>query len=87
MRDEVTSKRKPRSGCGDFSLRFGTRHACFPGLKALLTMAGHIGGMANMDTLKASEIADIDGQNLPDAMDIHACCQSGVMDLYALNVM
>ena len=40
-----------------------------------------------METLKASEIADIHSQNLPDAVDIHACRQSGVVDLYTLNIV
>ena len=43
--------------------------------------------MANLETFKAPEIADIDGQNLPDAMDIHACRQSSVVDLYTLNIV
>ncbi len=40
-----------------------------------------------MEPLESAEIADIDGQDLSDAMDIHTCRQSGVMDLDALNVV
>jgi hypothetical protein len=41
----------------------------------------------NAETVEASEVPDIDGQQLLDAMDIHARRQPGVMDLHALNVI
>jgi hypothetical protein len=43
--------------------------------------------MNHKEPVKAAEITDIDGQQLPNAVDIHARCQTRVMDLHALNVM
>jgi hypothetical protein len=41
--------------------------------------------MQNAETVEAPEVTDIDGQQLCDAVDIHAGCQSGVMDLHTLT--
>ena len=43
--------------------------------------------MNNANSVKAPEVPNIDGQQLPNAMDIHACRQPGVVDLHTLNVM
>jgi hypothetical protein len=43
--------------------------------------------MANIETIEAPEIAAIHRQYLPDAVDIHACRQSGVVDLYTLDIV
>ena len=43
--------------------------------------------MHNPKPFKSPEIPHIDRERLADAMDIHARCQSCVMDLDALNVM
>src|SRR6267154_4317654 len=41
--------------------------------------------MNDAEQREASKVPTIDGQQLRDAVNIHACCQSGVMNLYALN--
>jgi hypothetical protein len=43
--------------------------------------------MENAEPFEAAEVPDIDSQQLPDAMDIHACRQPGIMDLHALNIV
>ena len=43
--------------------------------------------MQNAEAVEAPEVTDIDGQQLRDAVDIHAGCQSGVMDLHTLDSM
>jgi hypothetical protein len=43
--------------------------------------------VANLETIEASEIAAIHRQHLPNAMNIHACRQPGVVDLYTLNMV
>ena len=41
--------------------------------------------MANAESVETLEVADIDGRQLPDAMNIHARGQSGIMNLHALD--
>jgi hypothetical protein len=43
--------------------------------------------MHNAEALETTEVPDIDGQQLSNAMNIHARCQASVMDLHTLNVM
>jgi hypothetical protein len=43
--------------------------------------------MQNAEALETTEVPDIDGQQLSNAMNIHARCQASVMDLHTLNVM
>ena len=41
--------------------------------------------MNNNQALEAFEVADVDCQELLNAVDVHACCEPGVMDLYAFD--
>ena len=43
--------------------------------------------MENAEALEAPEVPDIEGEQLLDAMDVHACRQPGIMDLHALNMV
>lgn len=43
--------------------------------------------MENAEFVDAAEIPHVDGQQLPNPMDIHARRQPGVMNLHTLNVV
>jgi hypothetical protein len=43
--------------------------------------------MENAESIETFEVSDIDGQQLFDAVNIHARCQLRVMHLHALNIM
>jgi len=52
-----------------------------------LRRVSHLGGMDRAETLESLEISDIDGQQLRNAVNIHARGQASIVDLHALDVV
>ena len=52
---------------------------------ALWLLTDHLGGMDYEESVKALKVPDVDGQQVRDAVNIHALSQPSVMDLHALD--
>jgi hypothetical protein len=50
-----------------------------------LRQVDHASGMDHPEPLESSEIANIDRQQLCNAVNVHARGQTGIMDLHALD--